>query len=718
VIGVLVSGEEFGMARCDIHLLGSRSGYTTIAASAGVSADERRELEQLHFGEVGTRGAAARLRHEPAMAGFPLRSGRFAISRMLPSDALDDAGRPTVEVVTLVLEGAAYARVAGVLPRLADEIDWWDRARSGIENGVELPELAGGGSPQDPGMRAILDLWIAVRASQGGAAGLLPISEAARLLAFVATLDAADRPLLRWGLGMRTVSHRVDLCALAPEGSTHGMRAVIRLAPIDAPHRPRETEYATLRATAGTPHFVRIAEISAVAGDALGGDSSEPAVAERLPRSARTPRGPMSNARLSAIGASVLSTCVLIVAIVLHRDRPMAGTIGSRASSEASSESAPEAPDPSGPSRESASGFGVAPPNAPPTSDSPPASGGSDEAASTPPREAAARPEAQKPSASTPPSGAPAAPSAPVNVPEASAGEKGTQAKEVDTGPGTGGASSTGPGEAPDAGGDGNAPPQPSAVQVPQQSPVAVDRAISMLEELRERLQELLDRMPTVEDPGSWVPEAEAAANHWVIEQVMAKADRDHHDWNSYGSKRPNRSHFEREARNLASKEKWRERYAVSSSLREVLPPVVKSFNECLRESESRRAKPATLLSDELTGEQQTFSTVAQLWSGLSFMLPAERGKGDYVVPELKGGELSPAAVEVWNECVALFLQAAVKFNKCGLSEEQRESIASDVWGETRYPNLLLNDEAKRVRDRTRKWLDDLLKRFPKEKAS
>ena len=112
-------GSEVGLPRCDIHLLGSRSGYTTIAASAGVSADERRELEQLHFGEVGTRSAAERLRSEPAMAGFPLRSGRFAISRMLPSDALDDAGRPTVEVVTIVLEAAGYVRVAGVLSRLA-----------------------------------------------------------------------------------------------------------------------------------------------------------------------------------------------------------------------------------------------------------------------------------------------------------------------------------------------------------------------------------------------------------------------------------------------------------------------------------------------------------------------------------------------------------------------------------------------------------------------
>jgi hypothetical protein len=235
---------------------------------------------------------------------------------------------------------------------------------------------------------------------------------------------------------------------------------------------------------------------------------------------------------------------------------------------------------------------------------------------------------------------------------------------------------------------------------------------------LRERLQALLDRMPTVEDPGSWIPEAEAAANRRVIEQVLAKADRDYRAWNDYGSKRPDYSHFEREAHKLASTEKRLEQYAVDHSLRELLPPVVKSFNACLHESESRQARPANLPFDELTGEQQTYSAVAQLWSGLSFMLPARLEGDHYVVPDLKDGELSPAAVEVWNECVALFLRAAVKFNKCGLSEEQRESIASDVWGETRYPNLLRNEEAKRVRDRTRKWLADLLKRFPKEKAS
>jgi hypothetical protein len=240
-----------------------------------------------------------------------------------------------------------------------------------------------------------------------------------------------------------------------------------------------------------------------------------------------------------------------------------------------------------------------------------------------------------------------------------------------------------------------------------------------MLEELRERLQELLDRMPTVEDPGSWIGGAEGIARNREREEIERRAT------NAYGNQ-PKRlgsgpvskDYYLSEARNIASKEKWREKYAVDHSLRELLPPVVKSFNECLRESESRQSKPANLRLDELTGDQRTFSAVSQLWSGQSFMLPAEREKGDYVVPELKGGELSPAAVEVWNECVELFLRAAVKFNKCGLSEEQRESIASDVWGETRYPNLLFNEEAKRVRDRTRKWLDDLLKRFPKEKAS
>jgi hypothetical protein len=90
------------MARADIHIFGSVSGYSTIAASAGVRADETRELEQFQFGEISTSDAMSRLETQATMTSRMLASGRMAISRMLPA-GVDDAGRPTIEVITLIV---------------------------------------------------------------------------------------------------------------------------------------------------------------------------------------------------------------------------------------------------------------------------------------------------------------------------------------------------------------------------------------------------------------------------------------------------------------------------------------------------------------------------------------------------------------------------------------------------------------------------------------
>ena len=486
-------GSEVGLPRCDIHLLGSRSGYTTIAASAGVSADERRELEQLHFGEVGTRSAAERLRSEPAMAGFPLRSGRFAISRMLPSDALDDAGRPTVEVVTIVLEAAGYVRVAGVLSRLAAEIDWWDRARAGVDAGVEIPEGSASASPRDAAMRSMLDLWLAVRATRGAAAGVLPASDARRLLEFVAVLDPADRCALRWGIGLRTVSGRVDLCALAPEGSAVGMRTTIRPAPASVPHRARELEYVAVRATAGGATFVAVAEIDAMAGE-VGAAAAEPRAVAARP--ARASGWPMSNARLVAIGSSVLSTCVLIVAVLIQQSRPPiarpSGTGHSQSASVTEGEKSESVP--SGGANTTASGFGAVreEPPAPPVPPAPIES----EPSSEPKAETsgAIDSNAKSPGPEAAPSGV---------VPSSTSGDTGSASKEAaeESGEPAIGTSVTTPAD---------------KVEVPPS-----------LGELRRLLTALVEEYPRIDDDRHWSEGAATDALEFVRDQIDARARHD-----------------------------------------------------------------------------------------------------------------------------------------------------------------------------------------------
>ena len=80
----------------ETHVLGSIRGYGTVAASGGVAADEARELESFQFGDASTAERIARLETNAVMTGRALRSGRFAVSRMMPA-GFDDAGRPVIE---------------------------------------------------------------------------------------------------------------------------------------------------------------------------------------------------------------------------------------------------------------------------------------------------------------------------------------------------------------------------------------------------------------------------------------------------------------------------------------------------------------------------------------------------------------------------------------------------------------------------------------------
>ena len=121
----------------DTHVLGSVSGYGTLVASRGVTESEHQELESLQFGELSTGEAIARLETKVVMTGRTLRSGRFAISRMLPG-GVDDAGRPTVEIVTLILEQTAYDACIGALPQIASDGPLWQRARAEASGGIRI----------------------------------------------------------------------------------------------------------------------------------------------------------------------------------------------------------------------------------------------------------------------------------------------------------------------------------------------------------------------------------------------------------------------------------------------------------------------------------------------------------------------------------------------------------------------------------------------------
>ena len=213
------------MAYALVHILGSRSGYTTLDATKALTSGERSELEVLSFGDATNEAAMRQLDSSAAMIGRRLKSGRFAISRMLPGGK-DDAGRPTIEVISLVLEPDAYTAIAGALSDLAGDARIWRDAQDAVARGYELKVRSPTSVATDRRVLRAFDTWIAARKHRG--VGLLDTSDAAGILGMISLLNPSDRLELRWGVGVLSISAPVDVCTFAPSTSMNGARQVVR----------------------------------------------------------------------------------------------------------------------------------------------------------------------------------------------------------------------------------------------------------------------------------------------------------------------------------------------------------------------------------------------------------------------------------------------------------------------------------------------------------
>lgn len=377
----------------DTHVFGSTRGYGTVASSRGVREDEARELESFQFGEASTADRIARLETHAVMTGRALRSGRFAISRMMPA-GVDDAGRPTIEVVTLLVEARDYAACVGALPRLASDARFWIDARATAASGARLAATGAEPAPRDPQVLRLFDLWRG--AVRHGAIGVVSESESDSVLRLVASLDPADLLRCRWGIGLLSVSAPADICSVASGVSMHGARDVMRPAQQGAWHCGSESEYAGFRAAA-LPTLPSVADIElnghtlVVADD----DGSVRASAAASPRREARERRVMP----FAIGSAVLSTAVLAVAVVMHGRREVVAPVVLGGTKE------PKAPTADGVERLDPLGAVIEPNAAAPAPSPSPAT-----PPSTPPATAPSTPPPTTPS--TPPATAPSTPPA------------------------------------------------------------------------------------------------------------------------------------------------------------------------------------------------------------------------------------------------------------------------------------------------------------------
>jgi len=208
---------------CPTHLFASRGGYRTVAAGVDLSAAERSELEIFGFGQVSDRAEQEKLRRRPAAFGRRLRSGRFAITRILPGDD-DDGGRPTLELRSIVLDPAVYRGVVagGLGHLLGDESTW---SNSAFLEGGEIDVPADGRERLEATAlhRRIADAWIADR---GPRAKVIRLGRDAPVLDFAALLAPEDLAAYRWGVGLLSTSVPADVVTTQPGITSSGRRGM------------------------------------------------------------------------------------------------------------------------------------------------------------------------------------------------------------------------------------------------------------------------------------------------------------------------------------------------------------------------------------------------------------------------------------------------------------------------------------------------------------
>ena len=322
------------MPRADVHVLGSKAGYTTLAASRGVTARERQALEELGFGGVSREEDMDSLRSEPCMIGRQLPSGRWAVSRLLPGGR-DDFGRATVEVVTIILTPNDWAKGLPDLAKLASDHAAWASIRSQSERGVELPAAVVEQRVMQRSEASTLDALESARE----AAGLAWIAgQPALVMAVLHALTPADAMAVSWGIGLFTVPPVVELCSMRAGTMPSSGRALVAIQPAAAGARTALGARA-LAAVAAKDRIGRLASLRELHLEpSVASRSSERVMMRTSPSVDAAPgparESPWTDRRLLWAGAAAIgfSMVLLVVAIVLRGRAGSANAVPSGAS--------------------------------------------------------------------------------------------------------------------------------------------------------------------------------------------------------------------------------------------------------------------------------------------------------------------------------------------------------------------------------------------------
>ena len=211
--------------RAETHVLGSSDGYRTLFKSSGVSTHEEGELTVLNFGQAESSDMQA-LRSSPTVHGRVLPGGRYALTKYVPA-GVDDVGRPTIELRSLIMDVAAFDQcVRGRLAQFITDDSIWN-----------APEFPGGGSIKLPAPCPALspissDYSLLDAASSSKAAGSLALIEggvsgANALVHMIGAVDSAEIPTLSWGTSLLSTGVGVSIATLMAARRPDGRRTTV-----------------------------------------------------------------------------------------------------------------------------------------------------------------------------------------------------------------------------------------------------------------------------------------------------------------------------------------------------------------------------------------------------------------------------------------------------------------------------------------------------------
>ena len=203
------------LAEC--HVFGTDGGYRTLARSAGLTVDEVRQLEQFDFSVDSIGADAERVFADSGTAYLlPLRSGRFAIRRVLLDPQVDNYGRPALITASIILAEDDYISVACVdggpagsgLASVVHRMEMWREMcgeRRGTMERIRVPVLPGDGV-----RRLVLedfelfDAWHTLLKGGEDHGAWVPRDSVyeARLLALPSVLARKATLQYHWGIGV------------------------------------------------------------------------------------------------------------------------------------------------------------------------------------------------------------------------------------------------------------------------------------------------------------------------------------------------------------------------------------------------------------------------------------------------------------------------------------------------------------------------------------